>query len=148
MLEDPKDMFRDMDELFAHLFARMTSDFPAGDPQAFGYHMVIQRGGESSPVSCSQPGQLRAGSKSVVEVHRIGDEVKVITELPGITRESLHLTIDGNKLSLDADAGTRQYHTTATLPPVDPDSMQVSLKNGVLEVTFGILATTSEDEGR
>jgi HSP20 family molecular chaperone IbpA len=148
MYEDPQDMFRDMDELFAHFYARMTRDFPAGDPQAFGYHMVIQGGGESSPVPCSQPGQLRAGSEPVVEVHRIDDEVKVITELPGITRESLYLTIDGNKLSLDADAGTRQFHTTAALPPVDPDSMQVSLKNGVLEVTFGILAGTSEDEER
>jgi HSP20 family molecular chaperone IbpA len=73
-----------------------------------------------------------------VEIHRIGDEVKVITELPGITRESLHLTIAGNELFIDADAGTRKYHTTVTLPLVDPDPMQVLLKNGVLEVTFGI----------
>jgi len=83
-----------------------------------------------------------------VEIHRIGDDVKVITELPGATLESLHLTIDGNELFIDADAGTRQYHMTATLPPVDPDSMQVSLKNGVLEVTFGILEGSSEDERR
>ena len=147
MYEDPQDMFRDMDELFAHLYARMTRDFTAGDPQVSGYHMVIQRSGESSPVPCSQHEQLRAGSEPAVEVHRINDEVKVIAELPGITRESLHLTIDGNKLLIDADAGTRQYHTTTTLPPVDPDSMQVSFRNGVLEVTFGILAGTSEDKG-
>jgi HSP20 family molecular chaperone IbpA len=139
MYEDPQDMFRDIDELFAHLYARMTRDLAAGGSQAFGYHMVIQLGGESSPIPYSQPDQLRAGSEPGVEVHQIDDEVKVITELPGITPDSLHLTIDGNELLIDADAGTRQYHTTATLPPVDPDSMQVSLKNGVLEVTFKIL---------
>jgi HSP20 family molecular chaperone IbpA len=148
MYEDPQDMFRDMDELFSHLYAQMTRDFAAGEPLAFGYHMVISRGGESSPIPCSPHDQLRSGSEPGVEVHRIDDEVKVITELPGITRESLHLTIDRNELIIDADAGTRQYHTTATLPPVNPDSVQVSLKNGVLEVTFGILDGSSEDEQR
>jgi HSP20 family molecular chaperone IbpA len=64
----------------------------------------------------------------------------VITELPGITREELNLTIKGIELFIDADAGTLQYHTSATLPPVDPDSMQVSIKNGVLEVTFVVPA--------
>ncbi len=51
MYEDPKDMFREMDDLFAHIYARMTRDFTAGEPQVFGYHVIIQRGGESSPVS-------------------------------------------------------------------------------------------------
>lgn len=98
MYEDPPDMLWDMDELFTHLYARMTRDLAAGGSQAFGYHMVIQRGGESSPIPYSQPDQLRAGSEPGVEVHRIDDEVKVITELPGITPDSLHLTIDGNEL--------------------------------------------------
>ena len=110
--------------------------------------MILQRGGNSSPVPCSQHDQYRAGSEPVAEVHRIGDEVKVITELPGATREALHLTVDGNVLLIDADAGTRQYHTMATLPHVDPGSMQTLFKNGVLEVTFGILNCSSEDELR
>jgi len=137
-----------MDELFSHLFTRMTRNFAAGKPLAFGYHRILQRVGESSPVPCSQRNQLRAGSEPVVEIHRIDNEVKVITELPAITRESLHLMIDGNELLIDADAGTRQYHTSATLSPVDPDSMQVSLKNGVLEVRFRIPDSSTEDELR
>ena len=148
MYEDPKDMFRDMDELFAHFYARMTRDFPAGDPQAFGYPMVIQWDGESSPVHYSPNEPHRAGTGPEVEVHRIDNEVKVITELPGITRDVLSLMIKGDELFIDADAGTLQYHTSAILPPVDSDSMQVSLKNGVLEVTFGILTGTSEDKGQ
>jgi len=31
MYEDPQDVFRDTDELFAHLYARMTRDFAAGE---------------------------------------------------------------------------------------------------------------------
>jgi hypothetical protein len=37
MYEDPQDMFSVMDKLFTHLFARMTRDFSAGKPMAFGY---------------------------------------------------------------------------------------------------------------
>jgi HSP20 family molecular chaperone IbpA len=139
MYEDPQDMFREMDELFARLYARMTRDFAAGEPQVFGYHTVIRRDGESLPVLCSQRNQLREGTGPVAEVHRIGDEVKVITELPGATMDAIRLEIQDQTLIIDSDGGNLSYHTTAALPPVDPDSIQTSFKNGVLEVTFGIL---------
>ena len=38
----------------------------------------------------------------VAEVHRIGNEVKVIAELPGITEEALRLDVKGNTLVIDA----------------------------------------------
>jgi HSP20 family molecular chaperone IbpA len=145
MYEDPQDMFREMDELFAHLYARMTRDFAAGEPQTFGYHMIIRRGGEASPVPYSQHDQLRANSEPVVEIHRIGDEVKVITELPGTTMDAIDLELLGSTLTIDANGGSLQYHTRADLPPVDPGSMQTSFKNGVLEVTLKILPNTSEE---
>ncbi len=47
MYEDPQDMFREMDELFTHLYTRITRNFAAGDPQVFGYHMIIQQDGET-----------------------------------------------------------------------------------------------------
>ena len=84
--------------------------------------------------------ELLSGSEPEVEVHRIDDEVKVITELPGVTRDTLHLTVKGNKLFIDADTGTLQYHTSAILPLVETEPSQVSLKNGVLEVTFAVLS--------
>ena len=82
----------------------------------------------------------RAESEPGVEVHRIDEELKVITELPGVTRDSIHLTIKGNTLFIDADTGTMQYHTSAILPLVETEPLQVSLKNGVLEVTFAELS--------
>jgi HSP20 family molecular chaperone IbpA len=147
MYEDPQDMFREMDELFAHLYARMTNDFAAGEPQAFGYHLIIRRDGEASPAPYSPHDQLRAHSEPVVEIHRIGDEVKVITELPGATVDAIELELLGSTLTVVADTGSFQYHTRADVPPVDPGSMQTSFKNGVLEVTLKILPDTSEEEG-
>ena len=139
MYNDPQDRFRDLDEMFAQLFGRMTRDFSAGDPRVSGYTMIFEDNGDRSPAPFVQYEQEREGTEPAVEVHRIDNEIKVIAGLPGVTRDALHLTMKENKLFIDADTGTLQYHTTTTLPPVDPDSMQVSLKNGVLEVTFGIL---------
>ena len=145
MYEDPQDMFRGMDELFTHLYARMTRDFAAGESREFCYRMIIQGGGESSPISCSPHDQVRVNSEPVVEIHRIGDEVKVITELPGTTMDAIDLELQGSELTIDADGGSLQYHTRADLPPVDPGSMQISFKNGVLEVTLKMLPDTSEE---
>ena len=55
--------------------------------------------------------ELRAGAEPGVEIHQIDDEVKVITELLGVTRDILHLMMKGNKLFIVADTGTLQYHT-------------------------------------
>ena len=146
MYEDPLDMFREMDKIFAHLVTRMTSDFTATDPQSFGFHMIIQQGKDQSPVPDCPDYQYRAGSEPVAEVHRIGDELKVITELPGATMDAIRIELQDLTLSIDAVAGTMQYHTTAALPPVDPSSIQTTFKNGVLEVTFRILTGTPENE--
>jgi HSP20 family molecular chaperone IbpA len=67
-----------------------------------------------------------------VEVHCIGDEVNVITEIPGATPESIRLSLQYPTITFEADSGEQSYHTTATLPPVNPGSMHTSFKNGVL----------------
>ena len=146
MYQDPQDMFRDMDEIFAYLSARMIREFPGRESRFFSYPDIPERDGESSIEPGLPHEEVQAGSEPGVEVHRIDDEVKVITELPGVTRDTLFLTVKGNKLFIDADTGTLQYHTSAILPPVDTEPVQVSLKNGVLEVTFAVL-TGIPDQG-
>ena len=145
MYEDPQDMFREMDELFTHFYTRMTHDFAAGEPQVFGYHMIIQQDGETPAMPISPRDHLRATSEPVVEIHRIGDEVKVVTELPGTTMDAIELDVQGSTLTINADGGSVQYHSHADLPPVDSGSMQTSFKNGVLEVTLKMVPDTSKE---
>ena len=146
MYKDPQDMFRDIDEMFVHLSARMTRDFPGRESRVFSYPEFLERDGESSMEPGLSHDELRAGSEPGVEVHRIDDEVKVITELPGVNMDTLHLTMKGNKLFIDADTGTLQYHTSAILPAVETEPVRVSIKNGVLEVTFAVLYGIPDNE--
>jgi HSP20 family protein len=145
MYEDPQDMFRKMDRLFSHLFAQMTSDFSAGDPRVSSFHLVMPAGEMPSQIPGLHDTLHRRSTRPAVEVHRHGNEVKAVTELPGAAEDGIMLNVQGSALIIDADGGHVQYHTTAPLPPVDPVSMQASFKNGILEVTFKILPDMSDE---
>ena len=134
------DMVDEMDEMFSRLFSRMDREFMAGIPQGYEYHMVVGDDGEGPEIQeiadDAAPSLSRVTGEPVAEVHRIGDEVKVITDLPGITEEALRLDVKGDTLVIDAGDADHYFHTSAALPRVDRASMQTTLKNSVLEVTF------------
>jgi HSP20 family molecular chaperone IbpA len=132
-------MFDEMDEMFARLFSRMDREFMTGFAQTYGCRIMVHEEGEDQAIQDKAddiaPFACVTG-KPVAEVHRIGNEVKVIADLPGITDEALRLDVKGSTLVIDAGDADHAYNTSATLPPVDIGSMQKTLKNGVLEVTF------------
>ena len=134
-----RDMFEEMDEIFARLFSQMQQDMLADNRQFSGYRIVI-RGSDFPESDGNTPGvQPRITETPVAEMHRIDDEVKVIAELPGARPDSIRLGVDGQRLIIDAGDPEMPYHTMADLPPVDAGSMQHSFRNGVLEVTFRLL---------
>ena len=144
---DIPDLFRRMDAMMARMMSDMGSgsfmdlaDMPDGMQ---GYRIVIERGDlpqESGPDFGESPHDVRARNtgEPVAEVHAIGNEVKVIVELPGIGEDALRLDLRGTTLIIDAGDADRHYRTSAELPAVDPASMRQSIKNGVLEVTFTV----------
>ena len=140
MNEDMQDVIRQMDAMMARLMGNMEAGFAAGlPPGAVGYRIVIAGGGEPPVITGPGGGMPRDADEPVAEVHRIGNEVKVVVELPGVTDESLRLDVQGNSLVIDAGDADRHYRTGATLPPVDAASLKKSIKNGVLEVMFTTL---------
>jgi HSP20 family protein len=69
----------------------------------------------------------------IAEMYMTDDDVTVAVDLPGIEKESIHLSlIDG---TLTIIAGGSQL-TSVEMPTVDADSMQSRYKHGVLEVRF------------
>jgi HSP20 family protein len=136
MKGDPMDMFDHMDEMFARLFSQMSRDMSNGGSKVYGYHIVIDNGEAMDGISAIPSPVSRSAHEPVAEIHRIGDETMVITELPGVTEESIRLDIKGTTLTIDAGDADNHYHTTADIASVDTASMQRSFRNGVLEVTF------------
>jgi HSP20 family molecular chaperone IbpA len=134
----PRDMFEEMDEIFDHLFARMQEDFRYGNPQFSGFRVLAGRPDEDRFLQEVPSRHPRAAVNPAAEIHRLGDEVKVIAELPGATPEQIRLEIRDSVLVIEAEGVETPYHTTAELPAVDEGSMQSTFRNGVLEVTFRI----------
>ena len=148
MYRDPMDMFGEMDEMVTRLFSRMDREFMNGFSEGYGYRVMVREDREGpamQEMADDVAPFIRVTGEPVVEVHRIGNEVKVIADLPGITEEALRLDVKGNTLVIDAGDADHAYRTSAALPPVDISSMQTTLKNGVLEVTF---ASIPEQPGK
>jgi len=143
MFEDPLDIFEEMDEMVARLFFRIDGDFGSGAPYGSGYQILIRNGEEPSEMPASPVIQPRAAHEPVAEVHQIGDEVKVIAGLPGVTEDLLRLGIQRGKFVIDAGDADTHYRTSVAIPPVEPGSMQHFLRNGVLEVTFRSVPSSS-----
>jgi HSP20 family molecular chaperone IbpA len=136
MRQDPMDMFEELDELFDRLFAQMDREFFTGRSNASEYRTLFDEDEDPFVTTPAPAPNLRAAPEPVTEVHTIGDEVKVVAELPGATDDEIRLRMRGNSLIIDAGDADHHYHTTAALPAVDSASMKRSFKNGVLEVIF------------
>jgi len=143
MFEDPLDIFGEMDEMVARLFSRIEGNFGSGAPYGSGYRILIRNGEEPSEMPASPVLKPRAAQEPVAEVHQIGDEVKVIAGLPGVTEDLLRLGIQRGKLVIDTGDADTHYHTSVAIPSVEPESVQHLLRNGVLEVTFRSLPGSS-----
>jgi HSP20 family protein len=146
MQGNPMDMFEEMDEMFARLFTRMDREFMNSFPRADGHRIILWDDGEGLEIPEMRDAAapvVPVTSEPRVEIHRIGNEVKVIADLPGITEEALRLDVKGTTLIIDAGDADRHYHTSVSLPRVDMATMQKILNNGVLEVSFAYLPDPS-----
>jgi HSP20 family molecular chaperone IbpA len=136
MQGNPMDMFDEMDEIFARLFYRMDREFMNDTPLGHGYRNTLRDNGEGPRIpdmADDDACQSCVPGEPVAEVHCIGNKVKVIADLPGITEESLRLDVRGDTLVIDAGDADHHYRTSAALPPVDPSSLQKTSKTACLK---------------
>ncbi|MFD1569514.1 Hsp20/alpha crystallin family protein [Halorubrum laminariae] len=77
------------------------------------------------------------GSATHVDAYATDDGVRLIADLPAVSKEELSLQCDGEALTISAVSDRREYDETIDLPaPVDEHSADATFNNGVLEVEF------------
>lgn len=137
MTDTPEDFPRNLEEMLRHLMqAAQRGD--AG-PIFIGMKIVVPPGG-GLPDS---PGNLRGdATEPAVEVHRVGDRVVIVTELPGISPEQVHLLFRDDRIFVWARDLERHYRGSARIPPARKGSEEISFRHGLLEVSY-----IPEDEG-
>jgi HSP20 family molecular chaperone IbpA len=75
--------------------------------------------------------------KVLCEVITTAKEIKVITELPDVSEEDIHINIYDNDLFINAEGQKRSYYEVVHLPNgVSDKGLQSTFLNGILEVTL------------
>ncbi|WP_049901187.1 Hsp20/alpha crystallin family protein [Halococcus agarilyticus] len=77
------------------------------------------------------------GSDPHVSVYEDEDRVRVVADLPGVDKDAIDLTCDGQRLTIDAASDRRETTERVQLPVrVDERSANATYNNGILEVVF------------
>lgn len=72
-----------------------------------------------------------------VVVYEDDDTVRVVVDLPGVSKDAVALECDGRTISIDAAGDHQEYDERVRLPVrVDEHSASATFNNGILEVVF------------
>ena len=72
-------------------------------------------------------------------------KLRLLVELPGVEKEDIQISALEDKVSLAAENGERKYKIEVPLErEIDPESGTATLRNGLLEVIFGIRDNTNK----
>ena len=77
------------------------------------------------------------GSETHVDAYVTDTTVRLVADLPVVSKDQLSVQCDGDALTISAASDRREYDETIQLPAtVDERSGEATFNNGVLEVTF------------
>ena len=150
------DPLQDMEEMFERLSRAMgmSMDNFGQHPFVYGFS-VTQRPGEEPEIrefgnipmfEQTETGEKRYLDirKPLIDVLETEETVHVIAEIPGIEKENIRLNATDLILDIETLDGNPKYSERVELPvKVDPQSARATYKNGVLEVTFNKMESSS-----
>jgi len=141
MNENPHDNFKNLEDVLRHIM-QMTEQGEMS-PIFIGMKIVIP-GGSGFP----GPGPQARGDSTEpeIEVHQVDDHVMLVTELPGMDPEDIHVLFRDDRVFIWARNENRQYRTSATVPPAQKDSMEIHVRNGILEVSYLPFSSKTEEK--
>jgi HSP20 family protein len=73
--------------------------------------------------------------KPLIDVFQEKNWITIVAEIAGFNKETLRINVKDQKITLSAKAKDRRYYKSLNLPKVvDPNLMDTTYKNGVLEI--------------
>jgi HSP20 family protein len=109
---------------------------------------IVRKFGNLNTFPSSLTGRFSVSDQRepVVDIIKDVDKLKIIAELPGVTKSDLRITANETSLTIESLSGERRYNKKIDLPnEIEPSSGKSSYKNGILEVSFKL--KDSKDHG-
>jgi len=158
-------MMKEMEKTFSEQFKELEKGLPKSlireskspdgsvrkeiGPIVYGYSVTI--GPDGKPV-VREFGNVRKGEgtpwkgiqdkrEPLVDVVSSDKEVRVIAEMPGVSKEDIELTISEKSMIISVDREERKYYKELELPGiVDPKRAKSNYNNGILEITVPLMS--------
>jgi HSP20 family protein len=80
--------------------------------------------------------QITAGRESLAEVNVYDKEVKVVLEMPGVSKEHIRIQAYENSVEVSSDHPQRKYQVIDIPRVADIKTIRSTYKNGILEIVF------------
>jgi HSP20 family protein len=152
---DFEEEFKEMEEDIARIFEdaqRATKDRGESKPFIYGFSVDLGPNGEprierfsNVPAADEDEQPLDDAPEPLVDVIESETDIKVVAEIPGVSKEDISLSVAEDTLDIDVNTAARVFHKTVALPvKVLPDVSKAAYRNGVLEVS---LARADENRG-
>ena len=77
------------------------------------------------------------GSDAHVSIYVEDDEIRVVADMPGVSKEAIDIKCDGRHVTISASTDRSDYEERIELPTrVDEHSAAATFNNGILEITL------------
>ncbi len=155
------EMRREMEREFEGIEKRIPKDLvreytaPEGGkvrevgPMVYGYSMTVGPDGkpkirEFGNVKPSRRGfggfgrpEISGETEPLIDVTTTDKEVKVVVEMPGVSKDKIKINAYGNTLEVKSEDAQRKYHRTIEIPSeTDIETAKSTYNNGILEISF------------
>ena len=80
--------------------------------------------------------QITTERGSLAEVNIYDKEVKVVLEMPGVSKEHIRIQAYKNSVEVSGDHPQRNYQVIDIPPVADIKTIRSTYKNGILEIVF------------
>lgn len=152
IFDEIEEMLREMEELWSRGFRELEEERgrEVRGPYIYGIRIFIgpdgvpriERFGNITRGRRGEP-EIKEEMEPVVDVIEKGDEIIVVADVPGVSKEEIDVEATERRLIIRARSSERKYYREVELPAdVDPTSAKASYRNGILEVRLKKKGTT------
>ncbi len=136
------EIMEDMRKRMERVFSGAMKDLESTKPYVWGYSFRVGPDGKPEFRQFGDTGALKpwvseSKREPLTDVIKRDDSISITMELPGVAKKEIELRTTATKLTIEVDNPDRKYYKEVDLPaPVDPDSVDATFKNGVLDITL------------